>query len=390
MKNSFKTSQILLGLMLLFVSCTQTEVGPITGSALDSKLASLAKKSNFPGFGVAVFSDEKTLYQNSFGYADLENKKPFTTETIQPIASVSKTFVALALMKAIEEGHFTLETNINDILPFKIVNPNFPTKQIKIKHLVTHTSGLLDPEQSIRIKQVYQEAKKPNQSLKDFVVDFYSENGKLYSKNNFDKNDIGTTFNYSNYASALTAYLIEVKTGKSFDEYSQFIFNQLGMKNTHWFHDENKASNYAKLYNPNKQAYPIYTEVDYASSTLKSTINDMSKYMIEMVKGYNGKSTLLKPESFKMLFSNQFEGKASPANMIETEPNRAIFWAIGRTGRILHTGGDGGVSAFVSFNPKTSLGRIVFINTEIEDDLAMQNQFKDIVTELQKFEDSSK
>jgi CubicO group peptidase (beta-lactamase class C family) len=377
-------------LLVTFTSILSCSKGPLTlaenKANLDSNLSKLTKEITFPGYAVTVFNDKETLYQGGFGYADVAKKSIYTNETIQPIASISKTFIAVSLMKAIEQGHFTLETKINDILPFKIVNPNFVGQEITIKHLVTHTSGLMDPEQSIRIKQSYQEGKKPTISLKDFIYDFYPPSGKLYDVKNFDTKLIGTTFNYSNYASALTAYLIEIKTGKPFSEYSQFIFDALKMNDTHWFYTDSKESKYAKLYDMNGKEYPIYTEINYASSTLRTSTLDLTKYMMEMIKGYHGQSTLLSAASFKTMFSDQYEGKPALANMVITEPKRGVFWAFGRSGRILHTGGDGGVSAFTSFDPVKKTGRILFINTEIEGDLRREEQMEKIFNELVKFE----
>jgi CubicO group peptidase (beta-lactamase class C family) len=379
----------LMAMPFTLMNCSADSLGQIKNAAdLEANLTKLQKKIDFPGYAVCVFSDKEVLYQQGFGFADISKQTKYTTQTIQPVASVSKTFIAVALMKAIEQGYFTLETNINDILPFKIVNPNFIGQEIKIKHLVTHTSGLLDPEESVRIAQSYQEGKKPTVALKDFMFDFYSENGKLYDVKNFDKNEIGSTFNYSNYASALTAYLIEIKSGKPFSTYSQFIFDELKMENSHWFYEDSQEINYAALYDTKGKEYPIYTEIDYASSTLRTSISDLSKYMIEMVKGYDGQSNLLTQASFKSMFSDQFANQVTPKNMIITEPKRGVFWAFGRTGRILHTGGDGGVSAFVSFDPVKKVGRLLLINTEIDDDIKLQKQFESILNELVKFEDS--
>ena len=78
---------------------------------LDKNLTKIYKESNFPGFSISIIKGDSTLYTKSYGYANKSKKTPYTLETIQPIGSVSKTFIALALMKSIELGYFTLETN---------------------------------------------------------------------------------------------------------------------------------------------------------------------------------------------------------------------------------------------------------------------------------------
>ena len=81
--------------------------------------------SDLPGFSVAIVSENEILYTRSFGLANKENEIAFESTTIQNLGSVSKTFVGLALIKAIEDGALEINTNINDILPFQVINPYF-------------------------------------------------------------------------------------------------------------------------------------------------------------------------------------------------------------------------------------------------------------------------
>jgi hypothetical protein len=107
-----------------------------------------------------------------------------------------------------------------------------------------------------------------------------------------------------------------------------------------------------------------------------------------MVKGYSNKSTLLQKESFETLFKKQFSDVDMPLNMDAKEPNRAIFWAYNKKGKIMHTGSDIGVSAFISFEPDTKIGRVILINADLqgeENDKAVDN-FKKIIGEIENFE----
>ena len=83
------------------------------------------------GFGVAIVGPEKTLYQAGFGYADLEAQKAYTANTIQNIASISKTFIGVSLLKAQDLNLLDLDEPINKYLDFKVVNPHFPEDTIK-------------------------------------------------------------------------------------------------------------------------------------------------------------------------------------------------------------------------------------------------------------------
>jgi CubicO group peptidase (beta-lactamase class C family) len=113
----------------------------------DSLTVALTKhynSSDLPGFSVAIVSENEVLYEKSFGYANKEDQIAFEPTTIQNLGSVSKTVVGLALIKAIEDGKLTMDTKINDILPFQVINPYFNESPILVRHLANHTSTILD------------------------------------------------------------------------------------------------------------------------------------------------------------------------------------------------------------------------------------------------------
>ncbi len=195
---------LLLTIIFLFLSsCKRGHSVQLESyiNSLQDSLSNIKSHSQIPGFAVAVVKGNSLIYTKGFGYANIKEKRLYTTGTIQPIASISKTFIGLALLKAIEQGYFTLETNINDILPFKIGNPFQPDCIIKIKHLVTHTSGLVDND-SVFVNS-YTIRQKPESDFKTFFKEYYTSNGKYYSLTNFRNVKPGKEYNYSNIASAL-------------------------------------------------------------------------------------------------------------------------------------------------------------------------------------------
>ena len=117
---------MLLALLCLFLpSCWDDVNDPRPEEepeniAFSDTLDAFHTNSVLPGFAVTVVKKGKVDFQEAFGYADIANQVKYTNRTIQPLGSISKTFIGVALMKAIEQGHFTLETPINDILPFPV------------------------------------------------------------------------------------------------------------------------------------------------------------------------------------------------------------------------------------------------------------------------------
>ena len=133
------TGKTIRNILLLLTICSAGRLqAQSNAEALTAALTTAYKQNDFPGFSVAIVNSDSILYENAFGFAELERKIPYTITTVQPIASISKLFIGIAVMKAVEQGLFTLGTDINSILPFKVLHPYTPEIPITTKHLL-HT-----------------------------------------------------------------------------------------------------------------------------------------------------------------------------------------------------------------------------------------------------------
>ncbi|MBX2828623.1 MAG: beta-lactamase family protein [Flavobacteriaceae bacterium] len=114
---------------------------------LDSLDILLSKKANediLPGFAVSIFSKDTVFLSRGYGLANMEEQRHYDPQTVQSIASVSKTLIAVALMKAVEDGKVALDHPINNYLPFPVNHPKYPDIPITLRHLATHSSGITD------------------------------------------------------------------------------------------------------------------------------------------------------------------------------------------------------------------------------------------------------
>jgi CubicO group peptidase (beta-lactamase class C family) len=398
----------IIGFLSVFV-CSNCVKKMNPQETLSAKITKVNQKSLFAGFAVTIVNKDKILYQHAFGQADVAKNIPYTNQTLQPIASISKTFIGVALMKAVEQGYFTLETPINDILPFAVKNPNAPNKPITIRHLATHTSGILDvettyfknhsilksentntPEAKRMINELGFGQNSTVLPLKDFLKAYFTEGGNFYNTDNFKNTEAGSAYNYSNIAASLAAYLIEIKLGKSFADYcEEQIFSPLSMNNTSWFLTDKNRSKMAILHFTREKSLPYYTTASYPDGSLITSNEDLSKFLMEMIKGYSGESTFLSKASFAELFKKQFEVGKMPLTMSPKEVNSGIFWVYFKNGRLGHTGGDFGVTTFMVFNPDKKTGFIFLTNSEVEnleDSVPIQKQMQGILSAMKEFE----
>lgn len=392
----------LLTLILLFVStsCSKEDNGPstppssiTTPAALTTALTEIYQDSDAPGFAVSIVKNDAVIYQQTFGQANIEENRAYSNQTVQAIGSISKTFVAAAIVKAIEQGHFTLETNINDILPIQLVNPKQADRPILVKHLVTHTSGLLDnievylagyhilpgEDLSGTGAQLLQEALGASQrttaDLDEFLAEYYLQDGDLYTPNNFSANHPGTAWNYSNIATSLAAYLVETATGIDFRTYvSSNILEPLGMNHTAYDIGAFDPQQVATLYWDKNTPLPAYFHESYPDGSLMTSNEDLSKYLLDMMKGVKGQSsTLFSPAAYELLFTSLLPNGVVPASLAK---NQGVFWFL-ENNTIQHSGADPGTTCILEFDRSGESGYLLLTNMDqsTEEHSAAWSQF---------------
>ncbi len=350
------------------------------------ELDSISKQTGLSGFGVSVFSADSLYFQKGYGYADIKAKKAYETNTIQNIGSISKTFIGVSLMKAVALGKFTMNTPVNDILPFKVWHPKFPGSEITVKHLATHTSGIFDFEKGYDQSYVlenpdsitpeiygkemskYLEQIKRNKAmpLAAYLEEYLTPKGSLFHKKNFLKSAPGEKYEYSNVASALAAYCIEVATGQSFPEFTQqYIFDAIGMKDTGWSYDAIDRKKHAQVYANNGQALPAYSLNTYPDGGLRTSIESLTKYLQAIIRSYEGDSTLLGSE----LCREMIQAQVSPAQYGDEEEtdNYGYFWEYNRDTVLGHNGGDPGILTLMYYYKDIKMGAVFFTNTNVID-----------------------
>lgn len=376
---------------------TSVNVNKQSFDSLTIKLSAIEEKSIIPGFAVAILTDQEILYKKGFGYSNLKEKKEFNTQTVNFIASISKTFIGVSIMKLIEMNKLDLDEKINDILPYEIINPHYPNVPITVRHLVTHTAGLIEDfdaedvgESHVILLEELTYESEEIQEIMDDELDYYrlgefitlgeslrkylSKDGNWYSKSNFNTYPPGTKYEYSNLGAELASRIVELKSGMEFNKFTEkFIFEPLKMNNTGWFYNDIDNALISKIYHPDNWdnptiaiEHPKYQHVGYTSGDLKSNIDDLCIYLTEMMNGYNGKGRILKPESYQVLFEPQLtesyfeEDRAKYA--LSDEYDVGVFWAVSSTGIRLHNGGSIGVFSFLYFNPESNTGAVGFAN----------------------------
>ncbi|MBS4191250.1 beta-lactamase family protein [Bacillus sp. FJAT-49705] len=174
---------------------------------VDEYVENYIEKNGLPGAAIVVVKDGKVLYEKGYGHDS--NGKPLTAKSKIGIASGTKPFTAFAVLQLVDQGKIILDEPVVNYLPeITLDDPRW--KQVTVRQLLSHTSGLPDPT-----------IVSPANTLKDGVVRL--KDWKLQS-------DPGEKYFYSNANYWTLAYLVEQISGLEFNDYlTQKVFQPLGM-----------------------------------------------------------------------------------------------------------------------------------------------------------------
>lgn len=228
---------------------------------------SYANKNQFNGV-VLVADDNKIVFLEAFGIANRKFKTTINTNTKFKIASITKTFTAVLILKLQEQGKLNLNDKIGKYLPdYK----GAARDKVSILNLLTYSSGIPNCEGNKGI-EVYQ---KPY-SLNEFIDKFCSGEPSFIA---------GTQFSYNNGDYILLGKIIENITGQSFlSNINQYILLPLGMQNTSMLFHKNIIEGLADTYylddslNVFYNDDPMYIENYYSAGAMYSTAEDLFKF----------------------------------------------------------------------------------------------------------------
>jgi len=197
--------------------------GPAKAQQMDAFFNQKIKKNHFNG-AILVEQCGQVIYKNVNGYADYENKQEINNNTAFQLASVSKQFTAVAIMQLMEKGMLSLNDSVQRYFP------NFPYKDITIKLLLSHRSGMPN---YLNFATVYWRNKSEFMSNYDLM--------EMMAKNKPARAALPNHhFEYCNTNYAILAAIVEKISGMTFANYMQKnIFEPLGMTNSWIYTPEN-------------------------------------------------------------------------------------------------------------------------------------------------------
>ena len=197
---------------------------------------------------------EKNLFQKAYGYANLADEIPNTTETKFATASAGKVFVSVAILQLIENGKLRFNNKIGDLLDF---NLNAIDPGITIEELFTHTSGISDYfDESIMDNYESLWRDYPNYKIRTSsdLLPLFLDKPMMYQR--------GERFQYNNTGYVVLGLIIEKITHKPFDLFlKESIFSVCGMNNTGYYELDRLSAQCANSYIFDHKRNEYYTNI---------------------------------------------------------------------------------------------------------------------------------
>lgn len=264
--------------------------GDINVKAIDSYLKKEMKEQAIEGLSYAIVKDNQIVYSKAFGMADIGRQ--LTPKTPMKLASLSKSFTALAIMQLVEQGKINLDAPIRTYIPWFQLQDKESSRKIIIRQLLNQTSGISANGEV----EIANELK--GKSLEETVR--LLERVKL-------SHPVGSKFEYTNLNYLCLGLVVEKVSGQSLANYDkEDILKPLNMNNSFTSIGEAEKHGLSKSYTSwFGLHFPTKNTLDdlpnfLASGYMVSSAEDMAKYLLAYM---NKGGAVLSKEGIRQLQS---------------------------------------------------------------------------------------
>ena len=327
-------------------------------SDLDGVLQEIMLRWDVPGMAIGIVKGDEVAYAKGFGVQSLETQAPVTLDTIFCVQSISKPFVATAVMQMAERGKLDLDAPLVQYLPyFQMDDERY--RQITIRQALSHTSGMLDMEESEYVELV------THPEYDDSAAERYVRglsNRKLIASP-------GERFSYSNIAYNVLGDMLAKVSGCSFEEaIREHVLIPSGMTHSTFMLADIPTNLMAvpHLRSPEIKVNPIYPyhRADAPASFLHTTVIDMCHWgSTALNRGSYLNQSILSPASYNLMWTSVANRGSSPSMFEEM----GLGWSLGHykdVKTVCHGGGGFGWNAFLLILPERNYAAVILSNEE--------------------------
>jgi CubicO group peptidase (beta-lactamase class C family) len=348
-------SRLLLAPLGVLLCCVwgcqeRDDTGPDPTTTLDAFVEDVMERLEIPGLAIAVTQGNEVVYTGAFGVRNLETGEPIVPESLFHMASVSKPFVATAVMQLVEKGKVDLDERVVAYLPyFELADER--SGQITVRQMLNHTSGMPDVEDyewgSPQLDEGAAERYVRSLATQEMIA------------------APGERWRYSNMAFDTMGDLIAKVSGLPFEVYvKENILDPLGMTTSTFLYPETpperRTTGHVWRLGPAvSDVYP-YNRRHAPSSTLNSSVLEMTRWArANLNRGVLDGRRILPEESYEVLWT--------PSAEVSDDTRVGLSWFLGQhqgSRTIGHGGSDTGFRSDIILLPDEGIGVVIASNAQ--------------------------
>lgn len=329
-----KLRQTFFVLLIILVGSCQTDISILQSVGISEDSLNVATKrlhkyvdeGKLPGTYVKIIKDGKVVFDDKYGFIDIDKKKPIEENSLYRIFSMTKPITAVAIMSLYDQGKLNLDDKVSKYIPefldtqvYKELDGKHsfePQKTpLTIRHLLTHTSGIPYGWESSYTDSIYnaRQHMRKDWTLEEMTKDIATIPLKFQP---------GTKYNYG-LGIDIAGYIVEVVSGEKLNNYFKtVIFDPLKMNDTRFYIPEEKREQLSELYTMDENGKLIIVsdpnmEKNFGSAKppklllggagLISTLNDYETFCRMLLnKGELNGKRILSEKASEMIMTNQY------------------------------------------------------------------------------------
>lgn len=346
-----------------------------------------AEQNNIPGIAFGIVGNGRLLYAGGTGYSNLDKKIKVSPSSVYRIASMTKSFTAMAILMLRDAGKLNLDDPVSRFIPEMKNTPplSSDSRQITIRDLLSHTAGF--PEDNPW-------ADRQLQRTDEELIRFMAKGVSLSTPP-------GTGYEYSNLGFALLGNIVTKASGSHYIDFiNQHIFQPLGMQHTYWEYTDVPADllthGYRRVNGEWREEEMLHSGAYGAMGGLLTSIEDFSRYMNLHLAAWPASSQpdngILKRSSLREMHTpGNISGFFPAATTAAGEPcprvnsyNFGLGWSKDCEGKeqITHSGGLPGFGTHWAILPAYGIGIVSFSNLTYAANSALNSRLLDTLIAL--------
>ncbi len=355
-----KYKKPLLNFAITMFACLMTNMAfsddeaikPATLAELKTAIIDVMKEKEVPAVGIVMVNQDGAVWIEALGKANLENDIDADEDSMFRIGSTSKMFVALSILKLVEEGKLSLDDRVADLVPdLKFTNQWEATDPIRVVHLLEHTTGWDD----IHLPEYAHNDPTPVTLKAGLAYHPHSRTSRWKP---------GTRMSYCNAGPPVAAYIVQNITGQDFEDYvKENFFDPMGMETMTYRQSDDVKTHGVTSYDNGNQVQDYWHIIVRPSGSINASVKDMARFVSFYVNGgsVDGQQ-LINPKSLQRMETTVSTSGAKAGQTAGYGLNNYSSpyeqWEFRS-----HNGGVNGGLTELAYLPEAGLGHVIMINS---------------------------